>query len=51
MQDAGIVYSQGGNYVISIYLYHPVQIVFDPINIMVAQLSRAIYNYFNLPAG
>jgi beta-lactamase class A len=51
MQDAGIVYSPGGNYVISIYLYHPVQIVFDPINIMVAQLSRAVYNYFNLPTG
>jgi len=51
MQDAGIVYSPGGNYVVSLYLYHPVQIVFDPVNIMVAQLSRAIYNYFNLPAG
>jgi beta-lactamase class A len=51
MQDAGIVYSPGGNYVISLYLYHPVQIVFDPINIMIAQLSRAVYNYFNLPAG
>jgi beta-lactamase class A len=51
MQDAGIVYSPGGNYVITIYLYHPVQIVFDPVNIMMAQLSRAIYNYFNLPAS
>lgn len=51
LQDAGIVYSPGGNYVITMYLYHPVQVVFDPVNIMVAQLSRAIYNYFNLPAG
>jgi beta-lactamase class A len=51
MQDAGIVYSQGGNYIICIYLYHPVQVVFDPTNIMMAQLSRAIYNYFNLPTG
>ncbi len=51
MQDAGIVYSPGGNYVITVFLYHPVQVVFDPVNIMYAQLSRAIYNYFNLPAG
>lgn len=51
MQDAGIVYTPGGNYVITVYLYHPVQVVFDPVNIMYAQLSRAIYNYFNLPAG
>ncbi|NMB55598.1 MAG: hypothetical protein GYA15_12950 [Leptolinea sp.] len=48
MQDAGIVYSPGGNYVITVYLYHPVQVVFDPVNIMYAQLSRAVYNYFNL---
>ncbi len=50
MQDAGIVYSPGGNYVITVYLYHPIQVVFDPVNIMYAQLSKAIYNYFNLPA-
>jgi len=50
MQDAGIVYSPGGNYVITVYLYHPVQVVFDPVNIMYAQLSRAVYNYFNLAA-
>ncbi len=51
MQDAGIVYTPGGNYVITVYLYHPVQVVFDPVNIMYAQISRAIYNYFNLPTG
>ncbi|GAP20785.1 serine hydrolase [Leptolinea tardivitalis] len=49
MQDAGIVYSPGGNYVLTVYLYHPVQVVFDPVNIMYAQISRAVYNYFNLP--
>jgi beta-lactamase class A len=51
MQDAGIVYSPNGNYVITVFLYHPVQVVFDPVNIMYAQISRAIYNYFNLPTG
>jgi beta-lactamase class A len=49
--DAGIVYTPAGNYVVAIYLYHPVQVVFDPVNVMVSQLSRAIYNYFNLSAG
>ncbi|NMC80110.1 MAG: serine hydrolase, partial [Chloroflexi bacterium] len=48
MGDAGIVYTPGGNYVLSIFLYHPVQLIFDPANVMVSDLSRAIYNYFNL---
>jgi beta-lactamase class A len=47
--DAGLVYSPGGNYVISVYVYHPVQAVFVPVNEMVAKLSEAVYNYFNLP--
>jgi beta-lactamase class A len=48
ISDAAIVYSPGGNYILTIYLYHPVQLVFDPINKMVADLSRAVYNYFNM---
>ncbi len=47
--DAGLVYSPGGNYVIAVYMYHPVQMLFDPANRMVAELSQAVYNYFNLP--
>jgi beta-lactamase class A len=46
--DAGLVYSPGGNYIISVYMYHPVQMLFDPANKMVAELSQAVYNYFNL---
>lgn len=49
MADAAIVYSAGGNYILTIYLYHPVQLVFDPVNLMVAQISSAVYNYFNTP--
>ncbi len=49
--DTGIVYTPSGNYIITIYVYHPVQVVFDPINVMFSQLSRAVYNYFNLSAG
>ncbi|RPI28076.1 MAG: hypothetical protein EHM70_17110, partial [Chloroflexota bacterium] len=49
MSDAGILFTPGGDYVIAVYLYHPVQLVFDPNNKMVSTLSRAAYNYFNPP--
>lgn len=49
MSDAAIVFTPGGDYVFTIYIYHPVQIVFDPTNQLVKDLSRAIYNYYNLP--
>jgi beta-lactamase class A len=53
--DAAIIYTPGGNYILTIYTYHPVQIIWeDPtthlgINHMYADISRAVYNYFNLP--
>lgn len=47
--DAGLVYTPGGNYVITVYMYHPTQMLFDPANLMVAEISQAVYNYFNLP--
>jgi beta-lactamase class A len=47
--DAGIVYTPGGNYVVVIYTYHPVQIVFDKANALFAQMSQAVYNYYNIP--
>jgi beta-lactamase class A len=47
--DAGLVYSPGGNYVITVYMYHPVQMLFDPAHRMVAEISQAVYNFFNLP--
>ncbi len=49
ISDAGIVYSPGGNYVITIYVYHPVQAVWEPVSAMIAQISQAVYNYYNLP--
>jgi beta-lactamase class A len=45
---AGIVYSSGGNFVLSAYTYHPVQNLFDVTNPLIANLTRAVYNYFNL---
>lgn len=55
ISDSAIVYSPGGNYIISIYAYHPVQIIWEyPTSRlgaarMFADISRVVYNYFNLP--
>jgi len=45
--DAGIIYSPGGNFVLSIYTYHPVQYVFDAANTMFANLAQAVYSFYN----
>jgi beta-lactamase class A len=50
ISDVGIVYTPGGNYVVAIFVYHPVQAVWDPVSSMVVQISQAVYNYFNLPS-
>lgn len=50
MSDAGIVFTKSGDYVLSIFLYHPTQLVFEPGNQLVADISRAVYNFFNLPS-
>jgi beta-lactamase class A len=45
--DTAIVYTPGGNYVLTIFVNHPVQAVFDPVNALFADLSSAVYNFFN----
>ena len=45
--DAGIIYTPGGNYVLVVFLYHPEQLIWDPAAALVAQLSTAVYNYYN----
>lgn len=47
--DAGIIYTPGGNYVMVVFLYHPVQLVWEPSNELVARLSESVYNYYNVP--
>lgn len=49
ISDAGIVFTPGGDYVFAVYMYHPLQLLFDPNNKFIADLSRAAYNYFNPP--
>ena len=54
ISDAAIVYTPGGNYVLTIYAYHPVQVIWEypttreGASRMFADISRVIYNYFNL---
>ncbi len=47
--DAGIVYTPGGNYVLAVFLYHPQQLIWEPASKLIADLSRAVYNYYNIP--
>lgn len=49
ISDSAIVYTPGGNYVLVIYAYHPVQTVWDPVSALFAQLSQTVYNFYNLP--
>lgn len=44
---AGIVYTPGGDFVLSVYTYHPIQNVFDVTNLLMANLATVTYSYFN----
>jgi beta-lactamase class A len=47
--DAGIVYSPGGNYILVVFLYHPDQLIWESASALIAQLSQAVYNFYNIP--
>lgn len=46
--DTALVYSPGGNFILAIYVDDENPIVFDRANSLYADLTRAVYNYFNL---
>jgi beta-lactamase class A len=48
ISDVGIVYTPGGDFVLAIYTYHPVQGVWGEVNPLFVELTEAVYNYFNL---
>ena len=50
ISDVGIIYSPGGNFILSIYTYHPVQNIWDITNPLFVNLTQATYNYFNITA-
>lgn len=49
MSDAAIVYTPGGNYILTIFLYNSVQLIWDQASTLVADLSKGVYNFYNLP--
>jgi len=49
VSDAGIVFSPGGDYILSIFLWNEQEMIWEPTSKLVAGLSQAVYNYFNPP--
>jgi beta-lactamase class A len=47
--DAGIVDTPGGDYILVIFLYQPTQLVWDPASRLVADLSKLVYSFYNMP--
>jgi len=47
--DAAVVYSPGGDYVLSIFLWNSPEMIWEPTSALMGDLSRAVYNYFNPP--
>lgn len=47
ISDVGVIYGQETDYLLIIFLYDTDQLLFDPANKLIAQLSQVVYNYFN----
>jgi hypothetical protein len=45
--DAGIIYSPGGDFILTIYRWNKNQILFDPANQQMADLAQVVYQFFN----
>lgn len=48
ISDAAIVFTPGGNYILTIYAYHPGGYIWNIASPVFAEISRAIYNYMNI---
>ena len=47
MGNIGAVYSPGGDYILSIFTWHPENLIFDEGNLLFSQISAAVYGFFN----
>jgi len=47
--DAALVFSPGGDYVLTIYLYNPGWVDWDQTNSIMTRISQLFYAYFNPP--
>ena len=48
--DAGIIYTPNGNYILTIYVYNPGGGNWNIVSPLYAEISRAVYNFMNLPS-
>lgn len=47
ISDVGIIYGKETDYLLIVFLYDDDQLLFEPANKLIAQLSQVVYNYFN----
>jgi hypothetical protein len=47
--DAAIVQSDGGSYVMSVFVHRDEPVPFDDANRLIVSLARAVYNFYNPP--
>jgi hypothetical protein len=47
--DAALVFSSGGDYVLTIYLYNPGWVDWEQTNSIMTRISQLFYSYFNPP--
>jgi len=47
MSNVAAVYSPGGDYILSIYTYHPQNLIFEKGNILFSRISSVVYGFFN----
>jgi hypothetical protein len=47
MSDTAIVFAPNRPYILTIYAHHPVNLVFDNGNRLLARLSQVVYGYLN----
>jgi len=48
MSDVAIVYTQGSDYVLNIFIYDAVRLDYEEGNRLIARLSQTVYNFFNI---
>lgn len=46
--DAALVFSPGGDYVLAVYMDNRDLLLWDTANVLIARLSTAVYNYYNV---
>lgn len=47
MSNVAAVYTPGGDYILTIFTNHPVNLVFEKGNVLFSSISAAVYSYFN----